>query len=220
MAEKCYFLDPKIHRYALEHSLRELPVLRKLREETALHPRGLMQIAPEQGQLFALLVRLMGAKKALEIGVFTGYSSICVAAALPPEGKLIACDINDEYTTIARRYWQEAGVADRIELRLGPALDTLQTLLSDGHAGTFDFAFIDADKPNYDGYYEASLQLVRPGGLIVLDNMLQMGSVLDDSNNDASTVAIREMNEKIAADHRVLVTFLPLVDGITLALKV
>src|SRR5204863_1174817 len=171
------------------------------------------------GQFFALLVRSMRARKALEIGVFTGYSSLSVALALPSDGKLVACDNNAEYTTVAQRYWKEAGVADKIELRLGPAMDTLNALIRNGEENTFDFAFIDADKTGYASYFEASLQLLRPGGLIALDNMLQAGKVIDSKENGPDTIAIRRMNEKLATDDRVLVIFLPIADGITFALK-
>jgi predicted O-methyltransferase YrrM len=220
MTDKSYLLDPELHKYVLTHSVREPPLLRKLREETETRPNAIMQIPPEQGQFFALLVRLMRARKALEVGVFTGYSSLSVALALPPDGKLVACDNNSEYTAVAQRYWQEAGVADKIELRLAPAIETLNALIRDGQEGTFDFAFIDADKTGYPAYFEAALRLLRPGGLVALDNMLHAGKVIDPKENNPDTVAIRQMNEKLATDQRVLVSFLPIADGITLALKV
>lgn len=213
------FLDQSLYNYLLSASLREPEVLQKLREETAHHPMSQMQIAPEQGQLMALLVQLMGAKKALEVGVFTGYSSLSVALALPADGRLIACDVSDEYTAIARRYWALAGVADKIDLRIAPALDTLDQLIAEGQANTFDFAFIDADKSNYDNYYERALQLVRPGGLIVLDNVLWSGRVADAHVQDTRTNAIRALNTKLHQDDRVNVSLLPIADGLMLALK-
>jgi predicted O-methyltransferase YrrM len=167
----------------------------------------------------ALLVQLMGATKTLEVGVFTGYSSLCVALALPPTGKIIACDVSEEYTRIARRYWQAAGVADKIELRLAPALETLDQVLAEGQAETFDFAFIDADKANYEGYYERSLQLVRPGGLIAIDNVLWSGRVADPEVQNNSTSAIRALNDKLYRDQRISLSLVPIADGLTLALK-
>lgn len=178
-----------------------------------------MQIAPEQGQFMALLVQLLGATKTLDIGVFTGYSSLSVALALPPNGKIIACDVSEDDTAIARRYWRAAGVADKIDLRLAPALDTLDELLASGQAGTFDFAFIDADKRNYDAYYERSLQLIRPGGLIAIDNVLWAGRVADPQEQDNQTNTIRAFNEKLHHDERVTLSLVPIADGLTLALK-
>jgi predicted O-methyltransferase YrrM len=180
----------------------------------------MMQIAPEQGQFMALLIQLMGAKKTLEVGVFTGYSSLAVALALPSDGKIIACDTNEEYTAIARHYWQKAGVADKIDLRIAPALDTLDELIAQGQANTFDFAFIDADKSNYDNYYERALQLVRPGGLIAIDNVLWGGKVADRNVQDNRTKAIRELNQKLHQDKRVTISLVPIADGLTLARKV
>jgi predicted O-methyltransferase YrrM len=197
----------------------ETPVQRRLRAETALLPRARMQISPDQGALLALLVRLAGARRALEVGTFTGYSALAVAAALPAGGKLITCDVSEEWTAIARRYWDEAGLSGRIELRLGPAVDTLAELLRRDDAGSFDFAFIDADKPSYDAYYEACLGLVRPGGLIVLDNMLWGGAVADPSDNDEKTAAIRALNRKIRQDERVEACLLTVGDGVLLARK-
>ncbi len=212
-------IDDRLYDYLLSVSLRESEVLQQLRQETASHPMSQMQIAPEQGQLMALLVRLMGAKKALEVGVFTGYSALSVALALPPDGKLIACDVSEEYTAIARRYWELAGVADKIDLRIAPALETLDHLLADGHANTFDFAFIDADKSNYAGYYERAIQLVRPGGLIAIDNVLWSGRVADPDVQDNRTAAIRAFNEKLHQDERILPCMVAIADGLTLALK-
>ena len=178
-----------------------------------------MQIAPEQGQFIALLVQLMGAKKTLEVGVFTGYSSLVVALALPPEGKVVACDVSEEYTAIARRYWQQAGVANKIDLHIAPALETLERLLAAGQAGTFDFAFIDADKRNYDGYSEQALQLVRPGGRIAMDNVLWSRRVADPQVQDNRTKKMRALNQKLHQDLRVTVSLVPIADGLTLALK-
>lgn len=208
-----------LYDYLLSISLRESEILQKLRQETATHPMSQMQIAPDQGQFMALLVQLMGAKKALEIGVFTGYSSLWVALALPPDGQLIACDVSEEYTAIARRYWQMAGVADKIDLRLAPALDTLDQLLAEGQANQFDFAFIDADKSAYPEYYERTLQLVRPGGLIAIDNVLWSGRVADPQVQDNRTEGIRAFNQRLYQDQRISLSVLPLADGLTLALK-
>ncbi|MCL1467773.1 class I SAM-dependent methyltransferase [Argonema galeatum] len=211
--------DTQFYNYLLSASLREADVLRRLRDETTSHPRAVMQLAPEQGQFLALLVQLMGAKKTLEVGVFTGYSSLWVAMALPADGKMIACDVSEEYTSVARRYWQEAGVANKIDLRIAPALETLDRLLAEGQASTFDFAFIDADKGNYEGYYERSLQLVRPGGLIAVDNVLWYKQVAYPESQDQVTKVIRAFNEKLHRDERVFLSLVPIGDGLTLALK-
>ncbi|WP_138501682.1 O-methyltransferase [Nostoc sp. PA-18-2419] len=219
MPKQSIGLDNQLYNYLLSVSLREPEILGKLRQETASHPRGGMQISPEQGQFMKLLVQLIGAKKTLEIGVFTGYSSLSLALALPDDGKIIACDVSEEFTAIARRYWQEAGVADKIELHLAPALETLDRLLATGQAETFDFAFIDADKENYDGYYERSLQLIRPGGLIAIDNVLWSGHVADPQFQNESTQAIRALNEKLHDDERVTLSLIPIADGLTLAMK-
>jgi caffeoyl-CoA O-methyltransferase len=178
-----------------------------------------MQISPEQGQLMALLVQLIDARKTLEIGVFTGYSTLIVALALPADGQIVACDLNEAYTTVARRYWQQAGVDHQIDLHLGPALDTLTQLLQAGQAASFDFAFIDADKSNYDAYYESALTLVRPGGLIALDNMLWSGQVADPAIQDKRTRHLRALNQKLLDDDRVSISLIPIGDGLTLALK-
>ncbi|MBW4676025.1 MAG: class I SAM-dependent methyltransferase [Desmonostoc geniculatum HA4340-LM1] len=219
MPKQSIGLDNQLYNYLLSVSLREPEILEKLRQETANHPHGGMQISPEQGQFMRLLVQLIGAKKTLEVGVFTGYSSLSVALGLPEDGKMIAADVSEEFTAIARRYWQEAGVAHKIDLHLAPALQTLDQLLATGQAETFDFAFIDADKENYDGYYERSLQLVRPGGLIAIDNVLWSGQVADLQFQDESTQAIRALNEKLHDDERVTLSLVPIADGLTLALK-
>lgn len=219
MTAKTISLDERLHRYLLGASLREPPLLRRLREETARDPLARMQIAPEQGQFMALLVRLMGARRAIEVGVFTGYSSLCIAQALPPDGWLLACDIDEERTAVARRYWREAGVDGRVELRLAPAIETLDGLLEQGAAGSFDFMFIDADKTGYDGYYERGLRLLRPGGLLVVDNVLWSGRVADPADDDEDTRALRAFNAKLHREERIWLSLLPLADGLTLALK-
>lgn len=219
MSNKTLDLNDRLYDYMLARSLREPEVLKQLREETADSPEAVMQISPEQGQFMRLLVQLMGAKKALEIGVFTGYSSLSVALAMPPEGRVIACDVSEEYTAIARRYWQMAGVEEKISLKIAPALETLDRLLAAGEANSFDFVFIDADKENYDGYYERSLQLLRKGGLIAIDNVLWGGSVADPEKQDSNTRAIRALNEKLSGDSRINLSMLPIGDGLTLALK-
>lgn len=217
MANRSIGLSEELHAYLLEVGAHEPEVLRSLRDQTADHPRGSMQIAPEEGAFLAWLVRALGARRCLEIGTFTGYSSTAVALALPPDGRLVCCDVSCEWTDIARKVWTDAGVADRIDLRLAPALETLDGLLAAGEEGSYDFAFIDADKANYDGYYEACLRLVRPGGVIGVDNVLWSGRVADASVDDEDTRAIRALNDKIAADERVEPVMLPLADGLTLA---
>jgi caffeoyl-CoA O-methyltransferase len=219
MSHKHIQLDDKLLTYTREVSLHEPDVLRRLREETATHPQARMQITPEQGQFMSLLIRVLNAKKALEIGVFTGYSGAWVALALPADGKLIGCDVSEEYTSVARRYWREAGIESKIDLRLAPALQTLDALIAGGEAGTFDFAFIDADKKNYENYYERALTLLRPGGLIAVDNVLWDGRVCDPKIQDTDTVAIRAFNKKLYADTRIALSLLPFGDGITLAYK-
>jgi predicted O-methyltransferase YrrM len=208
-----------IWQYLLDVTVREPAVLTKLRDETGRMPRGGMQISPEQGQFMALLVELIGARRAIEVGVFTGYSSLRVALALPADGKLVACDVSEEFTNVARRYWREAGVESKVDLRLGPALATLNALIAEGGRGTYDFAFIDADKSNYDGYYERCLELMRPGGLIAVDNTLWSGAVADASKQDPDTRAIRELNAKIPDDPRVSSSLVPIGDGLLLARK-
>ena len=219
MSSKPTPVTGQLHDYLLSVSLREPEILKQLRQETARHPFAQMQIAPEQGQLMALLVRLLGARRTLEIGVFTGYSALAVALALPGDGAIVACDVNEEFTAIARRYWRTAGVEQKIDLRIAPALATLDRLLEEGQAERFDFAFIDADKGNYDAYYERALRLVRRGGLIAIDNVFWGGKVADGAVHDADTVAIRTLNTKLRDDARVALSLLPMADGITLAMK-
>ncbi len=219
MTSKSVQMDQRLHDYLLRVSLREPPLWRQLREETAALPMARMQIAPEQGQFMALLTRLLGVRHALEVGVFTGYSSLCLSAALPEDGHLVACDISEEWTAIARRYWRAAGVEQKIDLRLAPALQTLDELLAKGRSRAFDLAFIDADKGNYDAYYERSLALLRAGGVILIDNVLWSGQVADPAAQDQDTVAIRALNAKIHDDPRVELSMLPLADGLTLARK-
>jgi caffeoyl-CoA O-methyltransferase len=219
MASRTLPLTEPLYDYLLEVSLREPPLLARLRAETEALPLSAMQIAPEQGQFMALLIELIGARRTLEVGTFTGYSALCVALALPADGQVVACDVSDDFTEVARRYWTEAGVDDKIDLRLAPALDTLDSLLDEGQAETFDFTFIDADKENYDGYYERSLQLVRSGGLIVIDNVLWSGSVIDPDKQDKDTQAIRDLNAKLRQDRRIGLSLLPLGDGLALARK-
>ncbi|BAY66176.1 O-methyltransferase family protein [Calothrix brevissima NIES-22] len=216
---KTLHLSNELYEYLLSISLREPELLFKLREETARHPRANMQVAPEQGQFLGFLVKLIGAKKTLELGVFTGYSSLSVALSLPADGKIIACDVSEEFTDIARRYWQAAGVADKIDLRLAPATETLDKLLSAGEAETFDFAFIDADKENYYAYYERVLQLIRPGGLIAVDNVLWSGRAANAEVQDSATNAIREFNQKLHQDERIDLSLISIADGLTLAIK-
>jgi predicted O-methyltransferase YrrM len=209
-------LSADLHAYLVRVGVREPEVLRRLRERTAELPEHGMQIAPEQGAFMALLVSAIGARRCLEVGTFTGYSSTAVALALPADGQLVCCDVSREWTDIAREAWAQAGVADRVELRLGPALATLDELLAEGGEGTFDFAFIDADKPSYDGYVERVLRLVRPGGMIAIDNVLWSGRVADASVQDESTIAIRSLNEKLAVDERADLAMVPIGDGLTL----
>lgn len=221
MASRTLELDESLYAYLQRVSVRDAPLLRRLRDETSAlaGERALMQISPEQGQLMALLVRLLGARRTLEIGVFTGYSTLAVALALPADGRIIACDINKEWTDIARRYWEEAGVAQKIDLRLAPALSTLDDLLATGSAGAFDFAFIDADKKSYQTYYERALALIRAGGLIAIDNVLWSGKVADLTVQDEDTRALRALNDELHSDQRVDVSLIPIGDGLTLARK-
>jgi caffeoyl-CoA O-methyltransferase len=218
MAHRTLQLDDALYDYVLAHSLREHPAQVALREATKDHPHAGMQIGPEQGQFMALLARILGARRAIEIGVFTGYSALTVALALPDGGYLLACDVSDEYTRIGKPYWQAAGVAHRIDLRIGPALQTLDARLAAGEAGAYDFAFIDADKTAYDAYYERCLELVRQGGVIVIDNVLWSGSVARPAKT-ADTKALQALNDKLHRDERVDLSLLPIGDGITLARK-
>jgi caffeoyl-CoA O-methyltransferase len=215
VAPKYTALDDDLHRYLVEHGSRRDDVLRRLAEETeALGEISVMQIAPDQGALISLLVRAIGSRRALELGTFTGYSAICIARGLPEDGRLLACELSEEWAEIARRYFAEAGVADRIELRLGPALDTMRALPPDEE---FDFAFIDADKQTYLDYYEAVLARLRPGGLMMIDNVLRGGAVLDAEDDSPGNTVVRELNERVGSDDRVDVAMLGVADGITLA---
>jgi predicted O-methyltransferase YrrM len=210
-------LTDELLAYLQEVSLREPDALRKLREETAKLPMAGMQISPEQGQFMALLVRMIGARRCLEVGTFTGYSALAVALALPTDGRVVCCDVSEEYTAVARRAWASAGVVGKIDLHLAPARVTLDKLRAEGRHGSFDFAFIDADKENYDHYYEAGLELVRVGGVIAIDNVLWSGAVIDPKKQDADTKALRALNRKLRDDQRVDISMLPLGDGLTLA---
>ena len=212
-------VTPEMGDYIRDITLRELPILARLREETAANPQSGMQVSPEQGQYLALMARLIGARRTLEVGTFTGYSALVVAMALPEDGQIVACDINKEWTDVARRYWNEAGVSHKIDLRLGPALETLQALLAGGGKGTFDFAFIDADKSNYQSYFDSAVELIRPGGLIAVDNVLWHGRVIDPAEQDRDTLAVREFNRKLHTDARVEISLVPMGDGLTLARK-
>ena len=219
MSSRTIVLNDALYEYLLSVSLREPDVLCRLREETAKMPQHNMQISPEQGQFIALLVELTGARKCLEVGTFTGYSTLSVALALPEDGQIVACDISEEFTSRAKPYWQEAGVAGKIDLRLGPALETLDALIADGESGAFDFAFIDADKVNYQGYFQRALDLIRRGGLILVDNVLWSGAVVDPARDDEDTEAIRAFNQTRAGDPRISLSLVPIGDGLTLARK-
>ena len=219
MSTRTFALSDELYEYLLKVSLRETDLLRRLREETAKDEMARMQVSPEQGQFMSLLVRIIGAKRTLEVGVFTGYSSLSVALALPDDGTIIACDVSEQWTAIARRYWKEAGVAGKIDLRLAPAIQTLDGLLKDGNKGGFDFAFIDADKQSYDAYYELCLKLLRVGGVMALDNVFQEGKVLNADLEAEQVQIIDALNKKILNDARVNVSLLPIADGLTLAVK-
>ncbi|MEL6223788.1 MAG: class I SAM-dependent methyltransferase [Cyanobacteria bacterium J06627_8] len=219
MSNKTGKLHSHLYDYLLSVSLRESKILNQLRQETAQLPIGNMQISPDQGQFMALLIQLMGAKKILEIGTFTGYSALWMAQALPSDGTLITCDIEERCREFAQPHWQAAGVADKIDLRIAPALDTLGRLLTAGEVDTFDFAFIDADKINYPHYYEKCLALLRPGGLIAIDNVLWGGAVANPEKTDPDTVALRELNRALREDQRIELSMLPIADGLTLTLK-
>ena len=219
MSNITFGLSDAVRQYLLSVSVREPDILARLREETARLPMAMMQITPEQGQFMALLVRLLQARRCLEVGTFTGYSALWVALALPADGRLTACDVSAEWTAIGRRYWQEAGVAGKIDLQLAPALETLDRLISRGESGRFDFAFIDADKSSYWDYYERTLRLLRPGGLIAIDNTLWSGRPADADDRDATTAVIREFNARLYQDRRVQISMVPLGDGVTLVWK-
>jgi caffeoyl-CoA O-methyltransferase len=218
MPHRSLHVDDVLYQYLMDQSIREHPAQVALRAVTASHPHAGMQIGPDQGQFMALLVKLLGARRAIEVGVFTGYSALTVALALPDDGRLLACDISDEYTRVGRPYWEQAGVAHKIDLRLAPARETLDAQLAAGAAGQYDFAFIDADKTGYDAYYERCLQLLRPGGLIAIDNTLWSGSVARPAK-DADTAALQQLNTKVRDDQRVDMSMLPIGDGLTLVRK-
>ena len=220
MSSRTITMTDPIYAYLQGHSLREHEVLRALREETSGIKMAVMQISPEQGQFMALLAKLIGAKRCIEVGVFTGYSALSVALALPPDGKIIACDVSEEWTAMARRYWKRAGMDAKIELKLAPAVETLDALLAAGGAGQYDFAFIDADKTNYLQYYERILKLLRKGGLMSIDNTLWSGKVADPAVTDADTVALRALNDFVHHDARVDMSLLPVGDGLTLVRKI
>ena len=219
MSDVTLNITPQVYEYLHQVSLREPDILKQLRDQTQPMSMSQMQISPEQGQFMRLLMEIIGAKKTLDIGTFTGYSALSVALGLPETGQVIACDINGEWTKIAKRFWEKAGVAAKIDLRLAPATETLQGLIDSGQGNSFDFAFIDADKLNYSNYYELCLQLVRQGGIIAVDNVLWDGKVADSSITDANTIAIRELNSRILKDERVSISMLTIGDGLTLARK-
>jgi predicted O-methyltransferase YrrM len=219
MSNRSITLNDALYQYMLSVSLREPPVLKELRERTARLPAAMMQISPEQGQFMQWLAATLGVRRAIEVGVFTGYSALATALALPADGELLALDISAEYTDIGVPFWKQAGVDNRIRLRLGPALDSLHAMIAAGEAGQFDFAFIDADKENYENYYEALLQLLRVGGVILVDNVLWNGRVIDPSSNDSATTALRAFNLKVAGDERVALSMLPVGDGLSLMRK-
>ena len=219
MTSKSIGLPDDVYDYVLAHGVREPAILARLREETAAHPMAQMQIEPLQGAIFRLLVELLDARSYVEVGTFTGYSSLAVALAMPADGRLVCCDVSEEYTNVARRYWAEAGVADRVDLRIEPGIDGLDGLLAEGRENTFDLAFIDADKKSYPDYYERCVRLARPGGVIVLDNVLWGGEIVDMAKQDRDTLALRAVNEIVRDDERVTEVLLPVADGMTLARK-
>ena len=220
MSNQTLSITDPLYQYILDVSLREPPVLQELRERTRTVTLSQMQIAPEQGQFMGLLVKLLSARNIIEIGTYTGYSALSMAMHLPEDGKLVACDVSEEWTDIAREFWDRAGVANRIELQLRPALDTLEQLLAQQRHASFDMAFIDADKPNYENYFEKCLLLLRPGGLMLIDNVLWSGDVADDSKQDEETNSIRKLNQKLTHDARVDISLVPIGDGLTLCRKV
>jgi predicted O-methyltransferase YrrM len=219
MTSKSIGLPDDVYQYVLAHGVREPAILARLREETAAHPMAQMQIEPLQGAIFRLLVELLDARSYVEVGTFTGYSSLAVALAMPADGRLVCCDVSEEYTSVARRYWAEAGLADRVDLRIGPGVDTLESLLAEGREDTFDLAFIDADKKSYPAYYERCVRLLRPGGVVALDNVLWGGEIVDMTKQDHDTLALRAVNELVRDDERVTEVLLPVADGMTLARK-
>ena len=219
MSIRNFYIDDNIYEYILNNSLRDLPILKKLRDETRKMPDGRMQISSDQGQFMGFLVKLMNATKIIEVGTFTGYSSLVMALALHENGQIISCDISEAYTAVARRFWQEAGVSNKITLLLGLAKDSLVDLIQNGEAGKYDMAFIDADKANYKIYYENCLDLLRPGGLILIDNVLWSGKTANPEETDDDTLAIRELNLALHKDNRVDLSMLPIGDGLTLARK-
>ena len=219
MNTRNHSISKELHDYLLENTLRDRPELKALRDETSAMPMAEMQISPDQGQLMALLVRAVGARRALEVGTFTGYSALVVAAALPEDGRLVACEVSEEFAEVARRHWERAGLAAKIDLRIGPAVDTLAAMIAAGEAGDYDMAFIDADKENYPSYYESCLTLVRQGGLILVDNVLWGGRVVDPSHDEESTRAIRALTRRMHADERIDFSLLPVGDGLSLAVK-
>lgn len=219
MSNSTLYLTDELHNYLIQNSLREHPILTELRACTANLPTSEMQISPEQGQFMNLLVQLINAKNTIEVGVYTGYSSLSVALALPEDGRIIACDINAEWTQLAQEFWHKAGVAQKIDLRLAPAVETLDNLINEGQANSFDFAFIDADKLTYDVYYEKCLTLIRHGGLILIDNVFFHGDVLDAENTTRSAKVIHKLNQKLLKDARVDISMLPISDGITMVRK-
>ena len=218
MSRRTLNLDDTLYQYVLDHSVREHPAQAALREATSTHPYAMMQISPEQGQFMALLIKLLGARRTIEVGVFTGYSALTVALALPEDGRLLACDISDEYTRVGKPFWEQAHVAHKIDLQLAPAVATLDARIKAGEAGQYDFAFIDADKSSYDDYYERCLKLLRAGGLIAIDNTLWSGKVAGPPE-DADTTALQALNIKLHGDDRVDLSLLPVGDGLTLARK-
>lgn len=220
MTYKSHFLSPEIYQYLLNVSLREDPILKELREVSLSHPAHQMMTGPDQSQFLAMLVKITGARDVLEVGTFTGYSTLSMALALPKNGQIITCDIDEKSTEIGKPFWKKAGVDNKIDLKIGPALDTLDGLIKSGKRNHFDFVFIDADKRNNDSYYEKSLDLVRAGGLIAIDNVLWYGRVVDSENQEKATLAIREFNLKLHADVRVDISMIPIGDGLTLARKV
>jgi caffeoyl-CoA O-methyltransferase len=220
MSNRTIQVDDELYQYLLAKSVRESGILRRLREETARLPNSNMQISPEQGRLMALLVQAIGARRCIEVGVFTGYSSLSVALALPEDGRIVACDVSEDFTAIARRYWAEAGVEDKIDLRLAPAIKTLDRMIDSGEERQYDFAFIDADKTHYGNYYERVLKLLRPNGLLAVDNTLWSGRVVDAADDSDDTVAIRDFNDNLYGDERIDLSLVPIGDGLTLARKI